>query len=331
MSDATVGLLSLEPLEGLAEALGSGVVLVTASATAAGVVGADVAAWIVHTPGLAPPVLQAARDSEVPALFLVPREEARGWHRTLRKGTHDVAWLPLDLDELRARTLGLLARRSAWSHVAGSLCRELAHDLRGPLQALAFTVEALRSDGAVADGFEEDVDALLEASDKADLLLDGVANLGRRARVVEDDAPVVELTHLLREAAHRRAFGESIVVDAGEPLQVRGHAELLASALQDVLCVAWIRSAGRRQVRVSCLRFGAEGVITVQARAYPALLDHHQALTSRERPILLRRQRVPLPLAGLAYALDVATSCGGTLTVGRTEDELRIEVRLPLA
>lgn len=326
-----MGLLTLEPLEGLEDVLGEGITLVPGAVTPAGVASTDVAAWIVHTPGLPPPVLQAARDSEVPAVFLVDRAEARGWLRTLRKGTHDVCWLPADLQEVRARTLGLLARRSSWSHVAGSLCRELAHDLRGPLQALAFTVEALRTDQAVAEGFEEDVDALLEASDKADLVLDGVANLGRRAREVGADAPTVEITQLLREAARRRAFGDAVVVDAGEALQVRGHADALGSALQDVLCVAWIRSAGRRQVRVSCLRFGDEGVVTVQARAYAALLDHHQALLSRERPILLRRERVPLPLAGLAYAREVAVSCGGALSVDRVDSDLRIEVRLPLA
>jgi len=47
--------------------------------------------------------------------------------------------------------------------------------------------------------------------------------------------------------------------------------------------------------------------------------------------VLLRRERVPVPLAGLAYARDVALASGGDLAVRSVNQELQIEVRLPLA
>jgi hypothetical protein len=291
---------------------------------------AEVDAWCVAVRGVPPPVLQAIRDGDVPALFLVDPIEARGWHRVLRKGVHDLAWTPTEPEEVRARMGGILARRASWNHVTSSLCRELAHDLRGPLQALHFTVAALQNDGAVADGFQEDVDALLEATDVAGLMLDGIGNLGRTASMLRDDTPTLDLTTVVRAAASRRAYGGKVTVDVGEPLPVRCAPDALKGAIEDVVRVAWSRAAGKRQVRVHCLRFGAEGVVTAEARAYDALLDHLPALLWRERPILLRRERVPMPLAGLAFALDVARKAGGDVTVTRHEQNLRVELRLPL-
>ena len=48
-------------------------------------------------------VLQVVRDDDVPALFLVAPSEGRSWHRVLRKGSHDVAWTPVEAEEVRAR------------------------------------------------------------------------------------------------------------------------------------------------------------------------------------------------------------------------------------
>lgn len=299
-------------------------------ATPAAVVAATVDLWLVDTVGMPPEVLQVVRDGDLPSLFLVARTEARSWTRVLRKGVHDVVWLPADADELRARLLGLLARRSAWNHVSSALVRELAHDLRGPLQALHLTVGALQNEGAVAEGYAEDVDALLEAADVAGLMLDGVANLGRHA-VSAPDAPLQDLTTVVRAAAARRAFGGRITVEAGESLHVRAVPDALASAVFDVLRVAWIRAAGKRNVSVQVVRFGGEAVLVAQAKAYDALLEHLPALLWRERPILLRRDRVPMPLAGLAYARDVARALGGDLSVRRDVQDMVIELRVPVA
>lgn len=331
MSAPRVGFVGGEALDDVVAAMGDRCEAVRLDPSPAGIASANVEAMCVVAGGVSPPVLQAVRDGHVPALFLAEHAAARSWLRVIRKGVHDVAWLPLDVDEVRARLLGMLARKGAWNQVTAALCREVAHDMRGPLQALSFTVAALQNDGAVADGFSEDVDALLEATDKADLMLNGVSNLGRHAVPVKDDAPILDLGQLVRKAGARKAFGDRIQVEGNEPLPVRADKSALSSAVEDVIRVAWIRSAGRQPVRVQCLRFGDEGVLTAQARAYDALLEHLPALLWRERPILLRRDRVPMPLAGLAYAREVARAVGGDLTVRRIDNELQVELRLPLA
>ncbi|MCB9682821.1 MAG: HAMP domain-containing histidine kinase [Alphaproteobacteria bacterium] len=331
MSDPRIGWVAADAEPERLTALRERVEVVDVGHTGAAVAAAVVDGWCVLTPGLDPQVLQAIRDGETPALFLVDPAEARSWHRVLKKGVHDVAWLPAQDGELRARMLGLLARRGTWNHVSSSLCREIAHDLRGPLQALTFTVAALRNDGAVSDAFAEDVDALLEATDVADLMLDGVSNLGRTASPVTATDAAVDVTQLVRHAAERKAYGGRVTVESGEPLVVRAKPDAIRSAVEDVVRVTWIRAAGGRRVSVQCMRFGDEVVVTAQARAYDALLEHLPALMWRERPVLLRRDRVPLPLAGLAYAREVARACGGDLSARRQGQDLQVELRLPLA
>lgn len=325
---SAVGLLESEP-SGLAELLaerGEAVLRVLPAEVAS----ATVDAWVVHVPGMDPEALQRVREGEVPALFLVPPGEARAWHRVLRKGLHDVAWLPWEAEEVRSRLLGLVARRHGWNEVSSTLAREVAHDLRGPLQALQLTVTALEGDGAIAEGFREDVDALLEAVDLADLMLNGIGNLGRRA-ILLTDAPPIDVMVAVRKAASRKVFNGRVSVVGGEALPVRVPADALAAAVEDVVRVAWIRGAGKRDVAVQCMRLGGEAVLTVRARAYDALLEQVQGLLVREKTVMLRRARVPMPLAGLAYARDVALGAGGELTVQREGQELQIEVRLPLA
>lgn len=335
MSDAgsvrpTVGLVAAQDDGRVAAALGNRVDLVAVPLEPAEIAATRVAALVVVEEGLPAPVLQVVRDGDTPALVLAPASSARAWHRVLRKGVHDVVWLPADDAEIRARLLGIVARQGAWNRVTSSLCREIAHDLRSPLQALHFTVAALQHDDAVAPEFSEDVDALLEATDVAGLLLDGIGNLGRFAAHVPTDGAVGDLTAVVKKVASRRAFGGAVTVESGEPLPVKVPADALEGCVQDVLRVAWVRAAGRRQVRVSCMRFGDVGVVSTQSRGYDAFLAHADSLLWRERPVLLRRQRVPMPLAGLAYAREVATAVGGNLSASREGDELRLELRLPL-
>ncbi len=327
MSLPRVGLVHAGTLEALVPELVDRVEAVEVAPDA--LAGIEVAAWVVGTPGLAPEVVQRVRDGQVPTLFVVDRSELRAWARVLRKGVHDVAVFPLDVDEVRARLQGLIARQSGWTEVSGALSRELAHDLRGPLQALQLTVMALQSDGAVAAGFQEDVDALLEAVDLADLMLDGVANLGRRPVARPEGS--VDLVPVLRKIGARPAFGGKVSVSAGEALPVAVAADVLQAIVEDAVRVVWIRASGKREVSATALRLGQDAVLTVQGKAYAALLDHLPALLSRERPILLRRQRVPMPLAGLAYAQEVAVAAGGDVTVRRADADMVVELRLPLA
>lgn len=315
----------------LAEAVDARFRRVAVAPTPAAVATAEVEAWVVDAAVVEPPVLQVVRDGHVPAVFLVAPSAARSWHRVVRKGVHDVVWTPAGADELVARLRGLLARQRSWNEVSTALCREIAHDLRSPLQALNFTVAALENEGALGPEYAEDVEDLLAALDKAGLLLDGVSNQGRRALEVPDDTPAVDVAELARTLAARPAFAGAVTVEGREPLPVRGPPDMLRSAVQDVLRVAWERAANRQQVRVQGVRFGDMGVLTATARAYEPLLENLPALLFRERPVLLKRQRVPMPLGGLAYAREVARSLGGDVTVRREDRDVRVELQLPLA
>lgn len=327
MSLPVVGVVEREPT-GLVAALGDRVD--ARSVGPDGVDGAVVDAWLVRVAGLDGALLSALREGDVPGVFVVDPADAKAWTRVLRRGVHDVAWDGADADEVRARLLGLLARRTGWNEVCSALSRETAHDLRGPLQALQLTVTALRADDAIGEAYREDVDALLDAVDLADLMLDGLAAQGRRASF-EAAAIATDLSGIVRQVAARRAYGGKVAVRAGEALPVRGPADVLATAVSEVVRVVWSRAAGRREVQVQALRLGDAAVVVVQARAYDALLDHVDALTSREQPVLLRRARVPMPLAGLAFARDVARRLGGDVVAQRDGQELRVELRVPVA
>lgn len=295
-----------------------------------GVEDAGVDVWLIRAANVDGARLSALREGEVPAVFVVDPADLKAWTRVLRRGVHDVAWEGADADEVRARVLGLLARRTGWNDVCSALARETAHDLRGPLQALQLTVDALQTGDAIGEAYVEDVDALLDAVDLADLMLDGLAAQGRRA-VFETAVVAIDLSGVVRQASARRAYGGRVTVRAGEALPVRAPADVLTTAVSEVVRVVWSRAAGRREVQVQALRLGGSAVVVAQARAYDALLDHVDALTSREQPVLLRRARVPMPLAGLAFARDVARRLGGDVLARRDGQELRVELRVPLA
>ena len=76
-----------------------------------------------------------------------------------------------------------------------------------------------------------------------------------------------------------------------------------------------------------------DDIRSIDWRATARLQRAHVRVYSeeRERPVLLRRDRVPMPLAGLAYAREVARALGGDVSVRREGQDLQIELRVPLA
>lgn len=285
--------------------------------------------WVAHTPDLPPARLRQLRALDVPVLFLVAPEAAVSWHRVIGKGVHDVAWLPSSPAEVVGRARGLLTRREAWTLAAGRVCRELAHDVRSPLHAITLTAGSLRQELGDRPDLAEDLDAVLEAADVVDLLLDGARNLGRGP---DGSTGTADLLAVAQRVGRRSALRERVRVAPGPALPVPLSSTALEDLVADLVRVAWSRLAARSWADVVGRLQPGRAELAVHAPVYPRLLDHLPALFERGGAARARREGVPMPATGLAWARDTAVRHGGSLRAfGSAADVLTLELTLPLA
>lgn len=289
--------------------------------------------WIVVASGLPAHVLRALSQHGSPVLFLVDEETGPRMLRQVKKGLHDLAWLPSSTAEIDARVRGIMRRRHRWTGMTSMICREIAHDMRSPLQALNFLVQAMdRQD--TDNKLEADLEMLRRVVDTCEVLATSISNLGhhplRKWAPVGEAPAEVELAQVLDSMAKGRFFRSRIDLQLGESLRVWCRPKLIQRALRDVLRVTYQRMPSSDRISVQGMSFGDEVVITVSAPVFPAFLEFLPQMASREAAVLLRRQRKPVPFAGLAYAQEAFIASGGTLAIRQNEDDhLEIEARLP--
>ncbi len=311
---------------------------VAVEADSATLLSTRVDAWCVWTPGLAPDVVRAVFQHGAPALFLTTREEGAGLLRRMSRTVHDIAWLPADAEEIHARLRRQVNVALQWNELGSMVVREIAHDLRGPLQALTFVMQAMSKDG-LPESLSKDVEMLGRTVDICDVFATAISNIGHhpnqpwRAGKGAEGVKEVELSAVIQGIVARPMFAGRITAEVGEIMHVRAQPSLLQRAMLDVIRVACHRIRSGRTARAQGFRSGDHIVFTVHAPAYPGMLAHAHKLTTRHDPIVTRRRHrnALMPFAGLAYASEAIRAMGGSLMPRRRDDELELEVRLPAA
>jgi signal transduction histidine kinase len=299
-------------------------------ATAAVVSKTAVDAWLVGP--TRHDVVRAIGKHGAPALFLVEPDALARVLRQVSRNGHDVGVLPGSIAEFDARVEGMLRRRYQWNGLTSMLCREIAHDLRSPLQALNLLADEMTADSPT---FADDLDMLRRAAHSCKLLTTSISNLGHhpnRAWVEPVGPETKDVGVVLADVAAGASFRGRIDLEIGEALPVTMPKRLLARTVEDILRITYQRMRQNERMRVLGISNGDEAVLIVTAPVYPAFLAHQHRVTSREAMVMLKRRKFPVPFTGLAFANECVASIGGKMKL-REDDEgrLEIEVRMPLA
>ena len=197
------------------------------------------------------------------------------------------------------------------------LAADISHELKTPLAAIRGAGELLR-DGAAADPDARDrfLAMILADADRLDRLVSRLHELARLE--AEVSAPVaLDLVAVARDAIGRaaRAGGPSIVLDAPARAPVRGRADALATALENLIVNACQHAAA-----------GTAVTVTVDARAARTRVgvhNHGAPISPAVQAHLWRRfftTRGGRGGSGLGLAIVRAVVSGHGGTTGVTSD-----------
>lgn len=216
------------------------------------------------------------------------------------------------------------------------LLRDVSHELRSPLARLGVALELARA--RAGDGAGGHLDRVeLEAGRLDDLIGRLLALVRLEAGEHGGDAGPLDLAALVRAVAadadfEARAGGRSVTVEAPETLPYNGVAELLRSALENVVrnAVRFTREGTAVEVRV-----GSDGqavAVTVADRG-PGVPD--DALESIFEPFSrvedARERGAGGAGLGLAIAAHAVRLHGGSVTArNRDGGGLVVEIRVPV-
>lgn len=292
----------------------------------------DVEAWVLHAPTMEASLIDRLSQTGRPCLVLASVRDRRRWAHLLAQGEHDVMWLPGSASELVGRLTGLLARSVRWNQVSGSLVRMLAHDLLGTVQAVDLNLRSLQRSGVIPEDYQEEIVDVLEASNRIELMLRAASNLGRHPLRSKDQIPLapIDLAELMERCAANPALSARVELLIREPLPIMGSDRMLRRAFDDVVRTLDDLSRSRTHVQVEGMWLGSQVCLRVRAHVYPAAIPHLNKLFDRAAPILLREAHVPVPMAALAYAREVARSHEGDIRMKVTsEGELTLDILLP--
>ena len=162
----------------------------------------------------------------------------------------------------------------------------VSHDLRAPLRSIdGFALALLEDHGdALAPGARQYIDIVRQESQRMGQLIDDLLGLARLSRgtlnrgVVNVSAIAADIVAELR----RRQSGRDVRVVVAPDMVLRGDANLLRIALENLIGNAWKFTSRRADARIE---------IGMQARGATPL-DHHRRQRRRLRPAA-RRQAVP--------------------------------------
>lgn len=196
--------------------------------------------------------------------------------------------------------------------------RYVVHDLNNPLTAIRLLAEFVRSEAATPDLRQDMVD-ILEATDLAAALIEGLASMARQDQSVPHTWLPLDLGSVLRAASERPALRRHVRIELPDGLRVNGDGPALLRAFTDILV-----NARRLSDRQSVIVTGEarDGMVTLRVRheapvsreldrgsrrlLFDALLDPYGA-------VHLRRVKVAVLATGLAYARRIVEQHRGTI------------------
>jgi two-component system OmpR family sensor kinase len=241
----------------------------------------------------------------------------------------ELADLGQDFDHMAARLQELVEGQRRLLH-------DVSHELRSPLARLQAAIGLARQR-------PEKTETMLERIERESARMDGmIGELLTLSRLeagvsglMDDNVDLCELVAELAEDARfeARAAGKDVIFHHGAHATVRGRAELLHSAIENV-----VRNAVRHTPPSSNV------VVTVDCseaddEVHVAVRDHGSGVPEEELDAIFKpfvrsstAQALPGHGLGLAIAQRVVKAHGGTISASNAEGGgLRVEIRLPTA
>lgn len=212
------------------------------------------------------------------------------------------------------------------------LLRNASHELRSPLARIQVALELARRQ---PDAVTEQLERIEREAEQMEALTAQMLNLARAQSDQASDAADVELGEVLRRIVEDAAFegapqGREVVLDAADgALVVRGHAELIASAIENVVRNALRFTPEGGGVEVRLAREGDHALVRVTDGG-PGIPEH--LMTHIFEPFFQGQSQAGTAGVGLAVSKQVVDLHGGTMRArNRAEGGLEVEIRVPLA
>ncbi len=181
---------------------------------------------------------------------------------TKLKGRHDeLGLLAADLDTMSERVRNLLEMKQ-------QLLRDVSHELRSPLARLQLALSLARRQDE--GGIERHLARIGCEADRLEELIGRTLKLARLERPMQGlDIVPLDVADVLSQivadvAIEADAHGCSVALDAERPLQVNGDAELLRSALENVIRNALRYAPAGSSIDIEARRRESGIVVTVR-------------------------------------------------------------------
>lgn len=241
----------------------------------------------------------------------------------------ELADLGQDFDRMATRLQELVEGQRRLLH-------DVSHELRSPLARLQAAIGLARQRPEKAETMLERIE---RESARMDGMIGELLTLSRLeagvAGLMDDSVDLSELVADLVEDARfeARALGKNVIFRNGEHATVRGRAELLHSAIENVVRNAIRHTVPASSVVVSVDRSGADGMVHV------SVLDYGPGVPEDELEAIFRpfvrsstANGIPGHGLGLAIAQRVIKAHGGTIAAFNAEEGgLLVDIRLPAA
>nr|WP_240807477.1 histidine kinase dimerization/phospho-acceptor domain-containing protein [Polyangium spumosum] len=229
-----------------------------------------------------------------------------------------------------SRAIDSMRRQLEGRPFVETFAADLSHELKNPVAAIRASAEVL-ADGALEEPEEAArfVGRIQQATERIEALLGDLLNLARiEARGVED-AAVVDLAKLARDAAAlARERGALVDVSTTGAVTVRGSALWLSRALENLLDNAVTHGEPGEVIHVSLVRDGDEVRFTVRSRGR---IHPHVAGRLFRRFVTTRVENGGTGL-GLAIVRAIAEAHSGSAECAASgPPEVTFRVTLPAA
>jgi two-component system sensor histidine kinase CpxA len=238
----------------------------------------------------------------------------------------EVGTLARDFDAMAERIQALVTAKE-------TLLRDVSHELRSPLARIRMALAlAQRRAGAQA---QSDLDRIEREAEKLDALIGQVMTLTRLRTASAPRREAVRLDRLVGEVVDDARFehpSSRVELVTSGPIEVRGDADGLKSAIENVVRNALIYGDPAQPVQVEAISNADEAVVRVLDRG-PGVPDAELSRifepfyrTDKSRDHQKGGQGI-----GLAITTRVTELHGGSVTArNRTGGGLEIDLKLPL-